>query len=72
MWTTGKIGEYSYQIKHFEVGSYYGIDDGKISKLEIRKDGKILVSYDRDWDIMPDTDDKETLEFYHALLAKYN
>ena len=72
MWTTGKIGEYSYQIKHFEEGSMYGIDDGRISVLEIRKDEKILVSYSRGWEIMPDTEDEETTEIFCMLLARYN
>lgn len=53
MWTKGMVDGYDYCIKHFNEGSIYGIDGGKISKLEIRRDGKIHVNYDRGWDIEP-------------------
>ena len=43
-----------YQVKAFDKGSEYGINGGKISKLWIRLDGKIIASYDRGWDIKPD------------------
>jgi len=70
MWTTGTVGGYKYAVKHYEVGSYYGINDGKISKLEIRKDGKILVNYDRGWDVEPQG--AEVIEIYEALLDRFN
>jgi len=69
-WTTGTVGKFKFAIKHFEEGSEFGINDGRISKLEIRKDGKIVVNYDRGWDIRPK--DKETKDFYNALLNEYN
>ena len=53
MWTKGTINGYDYSIKHFEEGSEYGINGGRISKLDIRRDGKIFVNYDRGWDIKP-------------------
>ena len=53
MWTKGMVDGYDYCIKHSNGGSIYGIDGGQISKLEIRRDGKIHVNYDRGWDIEP-------------------
>ena len=75
MWTTGKIGEYGYQIKHFEDYSIYGINEGRISKLRITRNGQQVLNYDRGWDVeryTPAAQDQETLDFYQAILDKYN
>ena len=47
MWTEGTMDGYEYWVKHYEVGSSYGIDEGRISKLSIRKNGVELYGYDR-------------------------
>jgi len=69
----GKTG-YDYWVKHYEEPSeVYGLNGGRISKLEIRKHGEIrtLVSYDRDWDVeVPDDADVQAV--YALLLKKYN
>jgi len=80
MWSQGTIwaengkAGYDYWVKHYEEGSeVYGIDGGRISKLEIRRHGenKTLVSYERDWDIeVPDSDEIQAV--YAILLKKYN
>jgi len=70
MWTSGKIDGYEYHIKHYEEGSVYGIEEGRISKLLIRKDGKTLINYDRGWDIYPQ--DEAVIEVYEQLLILYN
>lgn len=60
------------EIKHFENGSQYGIDGGRISKLWVRdKDTlKVVINYDRGWDIKPQTEcEKAALE---ALMNLYN
>ena len=74
IWTNeGKVG-YDYWVKHYEEPSeVYGIDEGRISKLEIRKHGesKTLVNYDRDWDVeVPEDADVQAV--YVLLLKKYN
>ena len=55
MWTEGtfKINnrEYKYFIKKYETSSRYGVQRGKISKLDIKYKGKIIFSYDRGWSI---------------------
>ena len=74
MWEQGKItvnGEtYRYCVKHFEEGSIFGIDNGRISKLDIRRNGEIVCAYERGWDIeATDKNAKKALDF---LLKKYN
>lgn len=63
MWTEGAIGipkkdggykAVRYRIKHYDVPSEcYGINGGKISKLVLKMDGKVVASYDRGWDLDP-------------------
>ena len=74
IWTNkGKIG-YDYFVKYYEAGSEYGIEnDGRISKLVIRRHGenRDLVRYDRGWDLpVPNSD--EIRGVYAILLEKYN
>ena len=78
MWSEGIItgpttgDKYKYWVKHFEEGSRYGIDGGKISKLTIRKVDSTcdLCSYDRGWDIEPATDEVKAV--YAIIVSKYN
>ena len=70
MWTKGNVNGYQFCIKHFEEGSEFGIEGGRISKLTITKDGKTAANYDRGWDILPAN--KAAREVYEALLKKYN
>jgi hypothetical protein len=79
MWSEGIIAspttdaKFKYWVKHFEKGSEWGIDSGRISKLTIRKLGEShdLVNFDRGWDVeVPD--DSEVQAVYAILLEKYN
>lgn len=81
MWSEGTIGINAfsndhpqvicwYCIKHFENGSEFGIDGGRISKLEIRIDGKTTCHYDRGWDLKPK--DEATQQALDILVAQYN
>ncbi len=58
-----------FYAKVFEEGSEYGIDGGKISKLEIRLGNEILCNYDRGWDVEPT---EEVKLFYECILARFN
>jgi len=77
MWSEGIVacpvtsGKYKYWVKHYEAGSPFGIDGGKVSKLTIRKLGEArdLCSYDRGWDTLPDG---EVEAVYAIILRKYN
>ena len=61
-----------YQVKAFDKGSEYGINGGKISKLWIRLDGKIIASYDRGWDIKPNENSQVEQIAYCIVLESYN
>lgn len=55
----------------YENPSTYGIDNGRISKLEIRdKNKNFLANYDRGWDIKPTNLNVE--KFYNEIIKKYN
>ena len=70
MKTSGTLNGYKYSIKHFDERSMYGINGGPISKLEIRKDGKVLANYDRGWDVEPQG--AEVMAVYELILKQYN
>ena len=69
MWSEGTIGiptkgaKYTavhYWVKHFEEPSEeYGIDGGRISKLMLKADGKVICNYDRGWDMEPTCNEAE-------------
>lgn len=78
MWSEGIIaspttgGKYKYWVKHYEEGSEFGIDGGKVSKLTIRKVGESrnLYNYDRGLDV--DCADDEVGTVLAIILEKYN
>lgn len=79
MWSEGTIGIPNgdgtntichYWVKHFEEGSVFGIDGGRISKLTIKVGGKITCNYDRGWDIAPADD--ATVKALAILMHDYN
>lgn len=77
MWSEGVIVgpetgvKYKYWVKHYEEGSRFGIEGGRVSKLTIRRFGepRDLCNYDRGWDIEP-ADEVKTV--YALILEKYN
>lgn len=79
MWTQGAIGipsgnggmtSVSYWVKHYEDESQFGIDNGRISKLTLVQDSKVVYNYDRGEDIAPQTSEAETA--LAILLKEYN
>jgi len=71
MWSEGTINGYEFHVKHYENGSRHGINgDGRISKLEIRKDGKALYAYNRGLDY--DNLDADGKAVYEQILERYN
>ena len=74
MWTKGKITvegvTFEYWMKHFEEPSCFGINEGRISKLELREGGKVVLNYDRGWDIRPRT--KKAKAALEQLLKEFN
>ena len=71
MWQEGTIGipvkkeaekEYiavHYALKVYDEPSEFGINNGKISKLQLTQNGEIIANYDRGWDIHPTTKEAE-------------
>lgn len=58
-------------MKSYDVGSEFGINGGKISKLMIKIDGQTVVNYDRGWDVEPDENDQIVMIAYSICLQDY-
>lgn len=55
-WVRGTVNGLSFMAKVYDEPSGFGIDHGRVSKLEIRdKDDNIAVTYDRGWESRPKT-----------------
>jgi hypothetical protein len=62
-WVEGTVDGFRFQAKVFDEGSQFGINEGRVSKLNIWDESKRLacgniftasiVNYDRGWDIKP-------------------
>lgn len=63
MWNEGSIkvknSIFHYWIKVYEEPFQFGIESGKISKLMLKRNGEIVCSYDRGWDIEPVDEDTQ-------------
>ena len=70
MWKFGMINGYEYEAKVFDLGSEYGINGGRISKLFVKKDGRVVINYDRGWDVRPKT--KEAKQVLAEILRIYS
>jgi hypothetical protein len=68
----GKLTAAHYWCKHFDEPSEWGIDGGRISKLQIKIEGRIVVNYDRGWDVEPDEENEATMVAYGILMKEYN
>ena len=69
-WSRGEINGHKFEVKHFEKGSEFGIDGGRISKLLVTKGGVEVASYDRGWDVLPATG--EAQEVTSEIIGRYN
>ena len=80
MWTQGTIGvkdengrmvSISYWIKYYEeLSEEYGISGGRILKLMLKQNGRVVYNYDRGEDIEPQSAEAETA--LAILLHEYN
>lgn len=65
MWTRGQIHYHGqivdYIAKVSDQPSDVGIDLGCVFKLEVDVAEKTIISYDRGWDIYPESDEKEAI-----------
>lgn len=54
MWEKGIYRGLNYVAKIFDIPSPSGINNGRISKLQVNdNDGRIILKYDRGWDVKP-------------------
>lgn len=67
-WLRGTIGGYEFFALVFQIGSRYGINEGRVSKLSVRPksqsltDGsRYIINYDRGWDIEPETEEHKLI-----------
>jgi len=68
-WKEWSEDGYSISMLAFDEPSQYGIDEGKISKLFIKKGNKVVCNYDRGWDVEPKGDVKK---LFDDIISKYN
>lgn len=69
---SGKFGHLigvHYTAKVYDEGSEYGINGGRISKLTLSIDGRVVYNYDRGEDIPPQNEAAE--KALAILLAEY-
>lgn len=60
-----------YWAKVYDEPSDYGINDSRISKLQIKIDGRAVVVYDRGWDLEPAADDQAAQIALAIVLESY-
>jgi hypothetical protein len=74
MWEKGTLEiegkTVKYELKHYDEPSEYGIECGRISKMELRMGSKTTLRYDRGWDIEPE--DETSQLAYAILIHQYN
>ena len=66
----GKMVSIEYWCKHWDEGSCFGIDEGCISKLKLRQNGKEVYNFDRGLDV--DAQTPEAKKALEILMKKYN
>jgi hypothetical protein len=57
-------------MKSYDSPSEFGINEGRISKLIIKKDGRILFSFERGVDV--DKMDDGARDLYEYLMDEFN
>ena len=80
-WLRGTIDGYEFFALVFQKGSKYGINEGRISKLAVRRKlesltdvSRYIINYDRGWDIEPETEEYKLIldtlvEYFENLPA---
>ena len=65
MWNRGQIHYHGRIVDYIAKVSYQpsdvGIDLGCVFKLEVDVAEKTIISYDRGWDIYPESDEQEAI-----------
>ena len=70
MWSKGEFKGYGFEVKHYdEPSEEYGYKGSRMSKIEIRRNGKVTFRYDRGLDI--EAQDKGTLKVIDYLMTVF-
>ena len=74
MWSEGSIkvrnSLFHYWVKHYDEPSEWGINEGRVSKLILKRNGEIVYNFDRGLDV--EAVDEETKLALAILLKEYN
>lgn len=74
MWSEGTIkvrnSVFHYWVKHYDGPSHYGIENGRISKLILKRNGMVVYNYDRGEDTK--AIDSDTEMALAILIRDYN
>ena len=74
MWSEGSIkvrnSLFHYWVKHYDEPSEYGINEGRVSKLMLKRNGEIVYNFDRGLDVEVADEDAELA--LAILLKEYN
>lgn len=78
-WVSGENEEgYTFSAKLFNAGGCYGINGGRVTKLQIRdKDRRLVVNYETGWDVRPGTPEhqrvfEEVLDFLEKAPRRWH
>ena len=75
MWKHGKFKIngiiYQWCAKVYDEPSEFGINNGRVSKLEIRRGDTTVLNYDRGWDIKPDND-ADVENIYRCIMCMFS
>ena len=55
-WLEGAVNRYpgyTFRAKVYDAGSVFGIEQGRISKLQVRRGDRVAMNYERAWDQPP-------------------
>jgi hypothetical protein len=55
-WLRGRVNrypDYTFLAKVYDVGSVFGIENGRVSKLQVWRADREVMNYDRGWDQVP-------------------
>ena len=70
MWSKGAVDGYQYFMKSYDAPSEFGINEGRISKLTIKRDGHTLYNFERGLDV--DKMDMGARAVYEYLMDEFN
>lgn len=68
----GKTVIAHYIAKVYDEPSVYGINEGRISKLQIKIDGVEVAAYDRGWDLEPEESNQAVQIALAIILNDWN